>query len=250
MQWRADFCLTGGNAIGLIFALFCSFASNGCNKSGKMRLLLDVKSLIHLMSLWLQWAKILHWSLLLLLLKAFQDSQITAWFLPADSWALHCKSKKPANCMGIGLILTPKPGQNRKVKIQAASLQHVFTSPCYIKLQKQILTSTNKQEQFVASHPGKWLTGTGEEEISRNLLLNYCRLREWVWTRNLHRIQSHRQMNKSVFISVLHTEIKELFSPNNVFETINQSRYAGDSSFLCSWVVLPPYNFSPMNRKL
>jgi len=41
-------------------------------------------------------------------------------------------------------------------------------------------------------------------------------------------------MNKSVFISMPHTEIKELFSPNNFFETINQSHYAGDSSFLCS----------------
>lgn len=57
-------------------------------------------------------------------------------------------------------------------------------------------------------------------------------------------------MNKSIFISMLHIEIKELFSPNKFFEAINQSHYASDSSFLCSWVVLPPYNFSPMNRNL
>lgn len=57
-------------------------------------------------------------------------------------------------------------------------------------------------------------------------------------------------MNKKVFISMLHVKIKELFSPNNVFEAINQSLYAGDSIFLCSWVALPPYNFSPVNRKL
>lgn len=47
-------------------------------------------------------------------------------------------------------------------------------------------------------------------------------------------VQSHIQMNKKVFISMLHVKIKELFSPNNVFEAINQSLYAGDSIFLCS----------------
>lgn len=93
-----------------------------------MCLPLNVKPLTHLMPLWLQWARTLHWSLLLLLLKAFQDSQRTAWFLPADNWALHCKSENgnQQNCMGIGFIPTPKPGQNRKVKPHAASLQHVF----------------------------------------------------------------------------------------------------------------------------
>lgn len=91
--------------------------------------------------------------------------------------SLHIKEQKRANCMGISLIFAPKLGKNRRVETQATSLQHVFPH-WYIKLQKQIFTSTNEQEQSVASHSGKYR----EEEIRRNALFNYCRLKEVVWT--------------------------------------------------------------------
>lgn len=215
-----------------------------------MCLPLNVKSLILLMTLWLQWANILRWSLLLLLRRAFQDAQMTAWLSPADNWALQLqiKEQKPANCMYIGLILTPKLGQNRGVETWAASLLLVFL--CHIALSDFKSQSWPVLMSRKCPWPVIWLMDMEEEEIRRNVFFNYCRLRERVWTPNLSRVQSDRQMNKSVLISVLHHKSRELFSPNDVFEAINQPHYTSDSFFLCSWVVLPPYNFSPMNRKL
>lgn len=162
----------------------------------------------------------------------------------------NCKSKnrnQQTVCIS-GLIPTPKLGQNRRVETWAASLLRVFL--CHIALSDFKSQSWPVLMGRKCLWPVVQLMGMEEEEIRRNVFFNYCMLRERGWTPNLSWIQSDRQMNKSVLISVLHQKSRELFSPNDVFETANQPHYTSDSFSLCSWVVLPPYNFSPMNRKL
>lgn len=92
------------------------------------------------------------------------------------------------------------------------------TSSCCIKLQKQTLP--NEQKPSVASHPGKWLMGTEEEEIRRNLLLNYWSLRKWAHTQNLCEFNQTDKWARTFLLAC--------YIPNNVFEAISQPHYPSD----------------------
>lgn len=91
--------------------------------------------------------------------------------------SLHIKEKKRANCMGISLIFAPKLGKNKRVETQVTSLHRVFPHCLAVSnfRSKSLRALTSKNSLWPAIQ-----ANTGEEEIRRNVLLNYCRLKEGV----------------------------------------------------------------------